>query len=73
MKNPIRRSRKIGKTQGGRVKDGRANEKWSRIFPEDVWMRLSESNHCLRWRKLLGLLIGPLTLLACAPSVISSE
>ena len=50
MKNPIRRSRKIGKTQGGRVQDGKASEKWSRIFTEDIWMRLSESN--LKWQIL---------------------
>ena len=41
MRNPMRRSRKIGITQGGRVKDGRPSEKWSRIFTRDVWERLS--------------------------------
>ena len=41
MYNPIRRSRKIGITQGGRVRDGRASEKWSRVFTRDVWEKLS--------------------------------
>ncbi len=43
MRNPIRRSRKIGKTQGGRVQDGRATEKWSRVFPQNLYRRLSEN------------------------------
>lgn len=42
MRNPVRRSRKIGRTQGGRVQDGRAYEKWSRVFSQDIWTRLSE-------------------------------
>lgn len=43
MFNPTRRSRKIGKTQGGRVSDGKAREKWSRLFfTTDVWKRLSD-------------------------------
>ena len=42
MKNPIRRSRNIGKTQGGRVKDGRAQEKWSRLYPENKWRQISD-------------------------------
>jgi hypothetical protein len=41
MHNPSRRSRKIGITQGGRVRDGRASEKWSRLFTRDVWQKLS--------------------------------
>lgn len=41
MHNPIRRSRKIGLTQGGRVRDGRASEKWSRVFNRDIWATLS--------------------------------
>jgi hypothetical protein len=41
MRNPMRRSRKIGLTQGGRVRDGRASEKWSRVFTRDVWEKLS--------------------------------
>lgn len=41
MRNPMRRSRKIGLTQGGRVQDGRASEKWSRVFTRDVWEKLS--------------------------------
>src|SRR5690606_18083929 len=28
-------------TQGGRVRDGRSSEKWSRIFTRDIWHRLS--------------------------------
>jgi hypothetical protein len=42
VRNPTRRSRKIGLTQGGRVRDGRAAEKWSRVFTRDVWQCLSE-------------------------------
>jgi len=42
MWNPTRRNRKIGKTQGGRVKGGRAVEKSSRVFTDTVWRRLSE-------------------------------
>ena len=41
MREPARRSRKIGLTQGGRIRDGRPSEKWSRIFTRDVWNRLS--------------------------------
>jgi hypothetical protein len=44
MWNPIRRSRKIGETQGGRVKNGKAVEKWSRVFSPTVWRRLSEGH-----------------------------
>ncbi len=44
MRNPVRRSRKIGKTQGGRVSDGKAWEKWSRVFSRTVWDELSESS-----------------------------
>lgn len=43
MINPIRRSRKIGRTQGGRVKDGRALEKESRFFTRPIWERLSSA------------------------------
>ncbi len=43
MRNPIRRSRTIGKTQGGRVKNGRASEKWSRLFPGNKWQEISNS------------------------------
>ena len=50
MRNPIRRSRNIGKTQGGRVKDGRAREKWDRVFTQDVWTRLSEGDE--KWQIL---------------------
>jgi len=42
MRNPIRRSKNIGKTQGGRVKDGRPKEKWSRMFPQNQWDQISE-------------------------------
>jgi hypothetical protein len=45
MFNPIRRNRKIGKTQGGRVRDGKAVEKRSRVFTQDIWTRLSEAPH----------------------------
>ena len=41
MRNPVRRSRKIGKTQGGRVKAGTASEKWSRVFTRGTWQKLS--------------------------------
>lgn len=41
MRNPIRRNKNIGKTQGGRVKDGSASEKLSRIFSRQIWARLS--------------------------------
>ena len=44
MRNPIRRNKNIGKTQGGRVKGGRANEKLSRVFTRDVWKKLSEES-----------------------------
>ena len=47
MFNPLRRSRSIGKTQGGRVKDGRAVEKWSRVFSRGPWLQLSESGEQL--------------------------
>jgi hypothetical protein len=42
--NPIRRNRKIGQTQGGRVSSGRANEKWSRFFGHVIWNQLSEES-----------------------------
>jgi len=45
MFNPTRRSRNIGKTQGGRVKDGTAAEKRSRRSPRTLWSRLSEEEH----------------------------
>ena len=50
MRNPIRRSRKIGKTQGGRVKDGRPEEKWSRLFPANIYRQLSENGE--EWQVL---------------------
>lgn len=43
MFNPTRRSRKIGKTQGGRVKKGKAVEKLSRVFPLSIWRQLSDA------------------------------
>jgi hypothetical protein len=46
MRNPMRRSRKIGLTQGGRVRDGRASEKWCRVFTRDVWEKLSIHQDC---------------------------
>lgn len=42
-RNPIRRNRKIGATQGGRVQDGRSMEKWSRVFPPNVWKTISDT------------------------------
>jgi hypothetical protein len=48
MYNPIRRNRKIGATQGGRVKNGRAKEKWSHHFTQDIWTRLSQDN--IQWK-----------------------
>lgn len=42
VNNPSRRSRKIGLTQGGRVKAGTAMEKDSRTFPQSIWRQLSE-------------------------------
>ena len=44
MRNPVRRNKNMGKTQGGRVKDGRASEKWSRMFPENKWQQISNGN-----------------------------
>lgn len=44
MHNPIRRSKKIGLTQGGRVKAGTPMEKWSRLFSPDTWEILSKQN-----------------------------
>lgn len=42
MRNPARRSKKIGLTQGGRVKGGVAEEKQSRKFyAQNVWWDLS--------------------------------
>ena len=48
MNNPIRRNRNIGTTQGGRVKSGRAEEKMTRSFGQDIWTRLSEDS--LKWQ-----------------------
>lgn len=42
MRNPTRRSNKIGLTQGGRVKDGCAVEKSSRSRHHNIWKLLSE-------------------------------
>ena len=45
MQNPIRRNRNIGKTQGGRIQNGRAYEKWSRNkFLSDSYAKLSDSD-----------------------------
>jgi hypothetical protein len=41
MRNPIRRSRKIGLTQGGRVSGGHASGKRSRTFFTHVWETIS--------------------------------
>ena len=48
MKNSIRRNKNIGKTQGGRVQNGKAYEKWSRFFNRDIWQKLSEENDVLQ-------------------------
>lgn len=42
MYNPTRRNRNIGRTQGGRVKAGKATEKRSRSSPRTLWSRLSQ-------------------------------
>lgn len=45
MRNPTRRNRNIGKTQGGRVKDGKADEKLSRLwFNTDIYSQISNSD-----------------------------
>ena len=41
MRNPTRRSKRIGQTQGGRVSDGKAQDKRSRIFTRTTWTKLS--------------------------------
>ena len=48
MRNPIRRNKKIGLTQGGRVKWGAPMEKWSRLFARSTWEALSEQGEELR-------------------------
>ena len=35
-------------TQGGRVKNGRPEEKWSRLFPQNMWRKISDAE--LNWR-----------------------
>ena len=47
MRNATRRSRKIGLTQGGRVKHGHAREKRSRLFPQSTWEKLSVESDSL--------------------------
>jgi len=44
MFNATRRSKKLGQTQGGRVKGGTPVEKRSRAFPQTIWRRLSEAS-----------------------------
>ena len=51
MRRPHRRSRKIGLTQGGRVMNGRAEEKPSRFFTRTIWEKLSYEND-LHWAVL---------------------
>ena len=41
MRQPTRRSRKIGLTQGGRIRDGKPSAKLSHVFTRDIWERLS--------------------------------
>lgn len=48
MRSPIRRSKKIGLTQGGRVWNGKPSEKWSRLFPQNTWQKLSNETDSLR-------------------------
>lgn len=49
MRNPVRRSKNIGRTQGGRVADGKASEKWSRLwFVGDRYFKLSEESGPIR-------------------------
>ena len=48
MYSPTRRSKKIGLTQGGRVSDGKASEKWSRLFPPNTWEKLSDETDGLK-------------------------
>jgi len=48
MRNPIRRSKKIGLTQGGRVKWGEPMEKFSRLFSTSTWEKLSNESDNLR-------------------------
>ena len=49
MRNPTRRNRNIGKTQGGRVKDGKPEKKWSRLwFNTDIYAKISDSEEI--WR-----------------------
>ena len=44
MHNPTRRSKRIGLTQGGRVKDGKARERWSRFSTRSTWQTLSDES-----------------------------
>jgi len=45
MRNPIRRNKNIGKTQGGRVMDGKAFEKWSRsCFNHNCYSIISDNS-----------------------------
>ncbi|MCP4345254.1 MAG: hypothetical protein GY795_06980 [Desulfobacterales bacterium] len=44
MHSPVRRSKKIGLTQGGRVWNGKAYEKISRLFPISTWEKLSDES-----------------------------
>lgn len=45
MRNPTRRSKNIGKTQGGRVNNGKADEKWSRLwFNTNIYSQISNSD-----------------------------
>jgi len=42
MRSPIRRNKRIGFTQGGRVWNGKAVEKSSRLFTRTTWEKLSD-------------------------------
>ena len=37
MRAPVRRNKRFGLAKGGRVKDGRAEEKWSRVLTRNTW------------------------------------
>jgi hypothetical protein len=49
MRNPVRRNKNIGKTQGGRVNNGHAYEKWSRSeFLNNIFAQFSEQDE--KWQ-----------------------
>lgn len=48
MRSPIRKSNKIGLTQGGRIFNGKPSEKWSRLFPVSTWEKISDESEGLK-------------------------